>query len=329
MVPKFGRRTLLAAGGVAAGAAFLGACESSPAREGARLDPLQLAPMKIVDAQIHIGPDSVETTVAAMDELGIGSVVVDEFWGRKPYGDREFFEPGYTLPNGAWRSRYPTASTAAALYPDRFATVVRVDPRDPDLRTVVREISDTPHTRALRVLPTWAPGDAEAFAAGSCDRLFDLAHEHAVPIFVYAPGYVELLRRYLERVPELSLVIDHCGMAQPGMSGARPADEVARVESIDYFDEVLSFAEYKSVALKWSHEQIAFRSPEFPFEETRPYLRKAIDAFGAERILWASDKTVLPWSWSEILAAVRDNPDLSENERNLILGGTARKILNW
>ena len=285
--------------------------------------------MDIVDAQTHIGPSSTESTIAAMDALGIRSVVVDEFWARRPYGDPLFFEPGFALPNGAWRSLYPTAEAAALLHPDRFATVVRVDPRDPDVDTVLRTIRDTPHTRAIRVTPTWTSQDAEAFAAGSCDQLFELAQEYGLPVFVYAPGYVEVLHRYLRRSPHLSLVIDHCGMAQPGLSGERSAEEVRRVESTEYFDEVLRFAEYPFVSLKWSHEQVAFRSPAYPFTETRPYLRRAIDAFGSHRILWASDRTVLPWSWTDILHAVRDNPELSDTERDWILGGTARRILEW
>lgn len=285
--------------------------------------------MDVVDGQIHIGPAAVDSTVAAMDALGIRAAVVDEFWGRRPYGDPEFFEPGYALPNGAWRSGYPTAEAAALLHPGRFATVVRVDPRDPDPDFLLRTVRDTPHTKAIRVLPTWTARDADEFAKGSCDRLFASAEEHGVPVFVYAPGYVELLPAYLERFPALSIVIDHCGMAQPGLSGGRSAADIARVESPDYFEEVLRLAEHGTVALKWSHEQIAFHSPTYPFAGSRPYLRRAIDAFGAGRILWASDRTVLPFSWSDILHSTRDSPDLSEEERSWILGGTIRRLLDW
>jgi hypothetical protein len=36
--------------------------------------------MDIVDAQLHIGPEPFEATLAEMDRLGIRSVLVDEFW---------------------------------------------------------------------------------------------------------------------------------------------------------------------------------------------------------------------------------------------------------
>ncbi|HWS52050.1 MAG TPA: amidohydrolase family protein [Microbacterium sp.] len=285
--------------------------------------------MDVVDAQIHIGPDGIQPTLAAMDALGIQAVLVDEFWGRRPYGDPEFFEPGHALPNGAWRSLCPTAEAAALQHPERFATVLRVDRRDPDLEAVVRFAGAAPHIRALRVLSTWNPDEAAAFDSGAYAELFQLAADAGLPVFVYAPGHVESIAQYLRRLPALSLIVDHCGMAQPGLSIGRPEAEIARVESVEYFDEVLRLAEFPNVALKWSHEQVGFQAPEYPFAETRPFLRRAIAAFGADRILWASDKTVLPYTWSEILHSVRDNAELSAQEQSWILGGTLRRVLDW
>lgn len=285
--------------------------------------------MDIVDAQLHLGPDGVESTLAAMDALGIRGVVIDEFWGRRPYGDPEFFEPGFTLPNGAWRSLSPTAQAACIRYPDRFTSVVRVDRRDPDLEGVVRAAHASPYVSALRILPTWTPAEVRAFADGDYDEMFALATAHGLPVFVHAPGYVELVAPYATRFPDLSLIVDHCGMPHPGLWIGRTAQEQARVEDPTYFDEVLRLSEFPGVSLKWSHEQIAFRSERYPFTETRPYLRAAIGAFGVDRLLWASDKTVIPHTWSDVLHSVRDNPDLTQAETEALLGGSARRVLDW
>jgi predicted TIM-barrel fold metal-dependent hydrolase len=118
-------------------------------------------------------------------------------------------------------------------------------------------------------------------------------------------------------------------MAQPGLSIGRSDAEQERVESPHYFAEVLRLADFPNVALKWSHEQIGFGAAEYPFTETRPHLREAVDAFGAERILWASDKSVLPLTWSDIVHAVRDDPGLSADEKASIMGGTTRRLLDW
>ncbi|PZE37126.1 amidohydrolase [Curtobacterium sp. MCPF17_031] len=285
--------------------------------------------MRVIDSQLHLGPGQIDTTLASMDALGIDSVLVDEFWARHPSGHPDFFEPGRRLPGGAWRSAFPTAETAALLHEDRFATVVRVDPDDDGLSWLVPALAAEPHVKALRVLPTWSEGAARAFAEGSCDRLFGLAADVGLPVFVYTPGRTALLRGYLRRFPALTVVIDHCGMPQPGLPVPSPSAEPGDGRTHP-FDAVLSLAEHGNVALKWSHEQVVFGSEQYPFLGTRPHLRRALDAFGAERIMWAGDHTALPgMRWSEVLHAVRDNPELGAAERDAVLGGTAERILRW
>jgi predicted TIM-barrel fold metal-dependent hydrolase len=280
--------------------------------------------MDILDTQLHISPDQIPTVLGGMDALGIQSVLLDEFWMRRPYGDPDFFEPGYALPGGAWRSTYPTAETASLLHPDRFGIVLRVDRNDPDLEAVIRHAGQHPHVRALRVLPTWSPHEAQAFAAGAYAELFALAQDVQLPVFAYAPGQVEPLAGYAAAVPELTLIIDHCGMPQPGM----PGDHTEETATAAYFDRVLELAELPNLALKWSHDREVFHAP--TDDDTRRYLREVIDRFGAHRILWASDRTVLPArTWSSILGSVRDNPDLTDDEKGWILGASARQLLNW
>jgi len=55
-----------------------------------------------------------------------------------------------------------------------------------------------------------------------------------------------------------------------------------------------------------------------------PHIRRAIDCFGADRVVWAADKTsnvpLVPWS--DLLHSVRDDPELSPEERR---GSCARR----
>ena len=64
-----------------------------------------------------------------------------------------------------------------------------------------------------------------------------------------------------------------------------------------------------------------------------PLLRQAIDAFGVERIMWASDYTIARDqngnSWAQCLYYLLDSDQLSETEKEWLLGGSVRKILNW
>ena len=56
-----------------------------------------------------------------------------------------------------------------------------------------------------------------------------------------------------------------------------------------------------------------------------------MDAFGPDRVMWASDYTVSRRraNWGEALFSIRHSPSLSEDEKAAMLGRTARRILNW
>jgi predicted TIM-barrel fold metal-dependent hydrolase len=238
--------------------------------------------------------------------------------------------PGFALPNGAWRSVYPVAQLASILYPDRFSYFVRLDRRDPDLESVMRLIAADPGARGFRVLATWSAEDAKALADGGYDELFDIAQDIGLPVCIFAPGHVEYLPRYLRRFPRLQFVLDHIGMGMPQHPPGRSEAEEQRTMHPIYFDEVLKLGDYPNLAMKLSHAPMLLRAGSFPFELVRPYLRRTISAFGADRLMWASDKTVMrTYSWADLLNYLKFDPALSEEEKMWILGGTARRIFNW
>lgn len=293
--------------------------------------------MDVVDAQVHIGPNGAAEMIAAMDALGIRSVLIDEWWLGTPG------HPFYPVGAGATRTASPTAELASWTFPGRFSYLVRVDWRDPELRNVVRFAADATYARALRVSPAMSRAETSAFADGDYDGVFAAAAEFGLPIFVMISGNTHLLVRYLEKYPALKVILCHCG-TPPG-SRMRPI--LAQIEGLadsqDYwtkvgkepleeaFDKVLRMADWPNVALKWAHAPMMFESPGYPNSGTRPFLRKALDAFGAERIMWASDisANMTGESWAELLFAIRSNPDLSDDERAQMLGRTVRTWLNW
>jgi len=286
--------------------------------------------MDIVDAQIHMGPGEIDATLQAMDALGIRSLIIDELWQMRPSGHPTHLQPGYRLANGAWRTAAPVAVQASLAHPERFSFLVRIDPLDPELESVMRVVGSTPGARAFRLQPVWTPADAAAFAAGSYEALFDLAQHIGLPVCVFIPGYVELLELYLKKYPKVKMVIDHCGLGFSFLPPVRPRSEHDFAASPAYFSRVLALAQYPNLALKWSHAQDRFGVQTYPYEGLRPYLRQAIAAFGAHRVIWASDKTVIPGhGWPNLLNYLRDDPELSQDEKEWVLGGSARKIFNW
>ena len=109
------------------------------------------------------------------------------------------------------------------------------------------------------------------------------------------------------------------------------ADPGAEQPTAQAFNAVLQAARWPNVALKWAHAPAYFDAGGYPNAAARPFLRKALDAFGAERVMWASDHTTNQTgeTWAELLFAVLANPELGEDERDRRLGGTAREWLDW
>ena len=301
--------------------------------------------MYIVDAQVHFGPVGkkyghgpleagtgiIDSTLEAMDSLGICSIVIDEYWfWVKPPKPRQNL-PGIELENGAWRAYFPLAQLAHILHPDRFCAFVRVDRRDPLLESVMPVLASQPEVRAFRSLAVWNPEEAHAFVNGDWNRVFEIAQDLCLPMCMAIQGFVEYLPQYAKRFPKLQFIVDHWGMGIGLNSAQRTDEEHRRSMSIDYLDEIMKLAEYPNIALKIGHAQMHFKATKYPFAQIRPILRRAIEAFGAERLLWGSDKTVThpPMSWADLLYSLRDDPELSQEEKALILGRNARRLFNW
>jgi predicted TIM-barrel fold metal-dependent hydrolase len=101
--------------------------------------------------------------------------------------------------------------------------------------------------------------------------------------------------------------------------------------------ELLSLARFPNVHVKFCGPQLLSNQP-YPHPDVWPYLHQVIDAFGAERLVWASDFTRLRmvpagerWksSYAEALGLVKDTTELDSTQKEHILGGTLRRLLSW
>lgn len=295
--------------------------------------------MDIVDSQAHLGPGGIDEMVAALDALGIASIMIDEYWMGTPG------HPYYSVGEGmlAQRTTSPTAELAAWTHPGRFSYLIRPDPRDPELKSIARQARDAEHVRALRVSPGMERKTIRAFNDGEFDEIFALSVDNGLPIFVQISGHTDMLGRIVREYPDARIIICHCGMPPGGDLWPIFAQLEGEPDSMDYwrkvgeqpkdeaFEQVLRCAEWPNVALKWAHAGVMFDAGGYPNLAARPYLRKAIDAFGADRVMWASDISANQTgeSWAELIFAVRENPELNDEEKEWVLGKTARQWLDW
>ena len=286
-----------------------------------------MRPADIVDTQIHIGPGGIAEVLAQMNALGITAALIDEYWFTGTPN-----QPHHVLAGGVQRPVAPTAELAAQLHPDRFSYLLRVDVDDPDYAQIIRQLRDAPGGRALRIDPGMSAERRAMFASGGYDHILAAAAENSLPLFAFAPDDPAAFARAAKAFPGLKLIVDHCGVFSNSMRSSfanlPPLSEDAQMA---LFDEVLALSEYANVALKWGHSSGMFDKPVWPGESLWPILRSAIDAFGADRVMWASDFSVNQRgeSWADLLYGVLGDPDLSQGEREWVLGKSLRTWLDW
>lgn len=284
--------------------------------------------IEVVDTQVHanlIG--GVEDMIAAMDAVGIHAMVIDEWAGWDAHGRRL---PNRPSPDGTLRYDAPAAAAAVAACPQRIARTAWVDHRACNLRSVLRDIAADPHQLCLRIVARAGSGDVGRLRDGDYDRLLSAAQEHDVPVMIclsrvdLAPRFAAT-RMIAKRFDHLQLIVDHCGVLP--LSDRDRERGLACPETLGLASELADLA---NIAVKWSQAPTLSASA-FPHADTLPALRLLVDAFGATRVMWASDATTVAshHTWAEALHVVLDAQQFSDDDLALILGGTANRILRW
>lgn len=276
----------------------------------------------IVDAQIH-DPAPVapwqgdeesrlaltsELSLAAMDAIGVDTAII---------------APGRHGP--------AFAEFGAVHYPDRFARVMMIgDPADPDLDHRVAQGLQQPDVVALRTVVVDYLGDrgAEDLLAGMYEPLFAAVERHGAPLFLLAAGHPQALEAAAAAHPGLTLIVDHFGLRQYPPLSMDP-------DPWEKLPGLLALARYPNVAVKFCGAQLLSREP-YPHRDVWPQLHRVIEAFGPERLMWASDFTRLrmvpdgePWAslYSHALNLLRDTTELSASDKEQLLGGTATRLI--
>jgi L-fuconolactonase len=123
-----------------------------------------------------------------------------------------------------------------------------------------------------------------------------------------------LIERVAARHPRLPQVFDHLGL---------PVD----ARDLGALSVIRGLAALPGVHLKLSG-MYALSVDGYPYEDVWPWAEGAIEAFGPERTLWASDwpLSMESASHADLLALVGRLPFLDEAARAAILSGTARRL---
>ncbi|HZP44020.1 MAG TPA: amidohydrolase family protein [Candidatus Binataceae bacterium] len=265
--------------------------------------------MEIVDAQVHANHRGLDQSIAIMDAVGVNAAVID------------VWPPVRTkTADGVMRFEYPFAEEAVERFPQRFAYVARFDPNDPELDNLMADLRRKPGRLCVRIASGF---DFKLLQqGGGHEKILAAAGRHRVPIMIYPGDYHATLQKYVKGFPDTQFIIDHVGMGVD-----RPSLPSQLEQTID---QLISYAKYPHVAVKWGHAPRLSREA-FPYRDLLQQLGRVIEAFGAKRIMWASDYTVTTdhHTYAESLFCIRCADQLSAPDKEWLLGRSARAILGW
>lgn len=143
------------------------------------------------------------------------------------------------------------------------------------------------------------------------------AHRMIFEVVAVFPNHLEHVPALAERVPDLTLVIDH--LAKP---------PIAKREMGLWAEQFKAASTYPNVYAKVSGLNTA-AEPEWTADSLKPYIDYAIDCFGADRLMFGSDWPVAILAgdyhkvWTETNRALAGR---GQAEIDAILGGTAARV---
>ncbi len=228
-----------------------------------------------------------------------------------------------------------------------------IDPTVPDIAQRLLEMAARPGVKAFRALANFSDNVTEMaelqrlgklpterlFDSGAYDRALATCEENGIPLFLSTATRPDRAVYVAERFPDLVVVIDHMALVQPPQPVPQPWDR--------QLPDLLELARFPQLNVKLCGLP-AFSTEAFPYRDVQQQAADVVAAFGAERVLWASDisrfEGRIGWTvrfpelerdyqgkhtYAESLHFILDADWLSPTDKEWILGKTVRRILSW
>ena len=202
-------------------------------------------------------------------------------------------------------------------HPGVLSRVGIVDENAPNLSGRLKVLAEG-GVRGLRITPGKTP-IAEWLGSAGMKALWMAAADHGMAVCpLINPEALPLIRAKCESFPKTKVVIDH--FARIGMAGpVEPAQ----------LDLLCGLAEFPTVHVKTS-AFYALGAKKAPYTDLGPMIRRLVGAYGAERLMWASDcpyQVQEGHNYADSIALVRDRLDfLTEDQKEWMLRKTAEKV---
>jgi predicted TIM-barrel fold metal-dependent hydrolase len=286
----------------------------SPADEARLADP----PTGPIDAHVHVWtPDTQRYPLAAgfrRDEMKPPSFTPEELFDHaRPGGVARVVLIQMSF--YGFDNRYMLDTIRR--FPGVFAGVAVIDDTAADPSAEMRKLAQQ-GVRGFRIYPRNKPLDQWLDGPGmramwTCGASDGLAMCHLVN-----PDALPVIDRSCKMFPDTPVVIDH--FARIGVDGQIRAADVA---------QLCKLAGHRNTYVKVS-AFYALGEKQAPYLDLAPLVRKLFDAFGPERLMWATDcpyQVQQGHTYLDSIALVRDRLDfLSEGDREWLLRKTAERV---
>jgi L-fuconolactonase len=211
------------------------------------------------------------------------------------------------------------ALQATRRFPGRFAVTGEIDWQGPPDPARILGWCRQPGMHGLR-LNFNNPDKQSRIADGSLDWIWKAAEMADVPVMLLIPGGVALVGAIAARFPQLRLCVDHLGIPR----GARDA------AAFEHLPQMLALAKFPNVSTKAGGTPSYSSVDDYPYPSLHGPLRRVFDAFGPERVFWASDLTRMSCTYREIVTLYTEGLAwLSEYDRDMIMGESVCRWLRW
>ena len=216
-------------------------------------------------------------------------------------------------PYHGWDNSY--VLSAAERYPDRFRVVAMVDNYAPQPGQVMRDLLQRKVT-GFRIHPGLYK---QRWLGGGMNQMWRTAAETRQNMCcLIDPQYLGEVDAMCARHPDTPVVIDH--FARIGVDGQIRQQDL---------DVLCRLARHRHTCVKIS-AFYALGAKEPPYLDLAPMIRRVLDAFGPERLMWASDcpyQLVGEHTYAASIELIRERLDfLTDADRQWLLRDTAARV---
>ena len=237
-----------------------------------------------------------------------------------------------------YNNAYVLAS--ARRFPDRLTPVVMLPANGDDAPDTLRRMVGEQRIGGVRLAAARVTDlDTAWLNSPAAMRLWETAAELSVPVAVilfvqHLTWNLPALARIAGLFPQLPIVLDHVGVPH----GSNYEVNWTRDQGLPApYLGAPDFAVGSALLALRRHRNIHFKLTGINFErcaddrvDTAAFVRRLVDEFGADRLMWGSDIGQTAGPYRRLVEEVRDaTAALTADERNMVLSGTARSVYGW